>query len=188
METKQKAGQNLIRVKNSSLVLTVGNEEISLPRLGYIPRNDDILHIYNADGETGYSFENAHGDLQALYTLNPDGSMIFKRSGKDEVHISAESLSEMKKNDIGGWQKDFDLDKEQPIVEYTPYPSGKQIAKGVAVGLTPLLVGEGTVPLMAVMTGAGMYIQRKYKENTPQKKVSISKINDVRTVRTLGGR
>lgn len=183
METQQKAGQNLIRVRPSSLVLTVGNEEISLPRLGYIPRNDDILHVYNAEGETGYSFENAKGELQALYTQSADGNMIFKRAGQDELHISKESLAEMRKNDIGSWQKDFDLDNDRPVVEYTSYPSGKQIAKGVAVGLTPLLAGEGTFPLMALMTGAGMYIQRKYKENKPEQKVSISQINDLRTVK-----
>ena len=101
----KKLKPNVIHVKHESLSFLDGDNNVILPRMGeYLPRNDGNIITYEEglEGEETryYSFEDKEGNLEALYGVNKDGSVIYKRKGKQEVLVSAKDMEKISKRTV----------------------------------------------------------------------------------------
>ncbi len=177
METKQALNQNgCIRIKNMSFTITTNKEEHTLPRIpGFLPRNDDIMYLYNEDRVTDkgktekltlYSIEDKNGDLQAFYTRHENGDMECRYKGETYI-ISSRELDEIKKKDSGSLEAMHRFDGKIDL-EPTFYPSGKTLALigGGAVAAS-MLTGVGEPALLGLL-GSGAISFEKLKAYFPK--------------------
>ena len=175
--TKQAIGKNgCIKINNMSYEFSTDTEKHLLPRIpGFLPRNDDVIHIYDEDRVidkdkterlTLYSIEDRNGDLQAFYTKYKNGNMECRYKGETYIILS-EQLDEIKKRDSGSLEAMNRFDGKIDL-EPTFYPSGKTLALigGGAVAAS-MLTGVGEPALLGLL-GSGAISFEKLKAYLPK--------------------
>ena len=95
----------VIYVKHESLSFLNGDNDVILPRMDeYLPRNDGNIITYEEGPEgketTYYSIEDKEGNFEALYGVNKDGSVSFKRKGEPEVLVPAKKMEKISKRTV----------------------------------------------------------------------------------------